>query len=45
MEGAVNIISIIINHTDSTLAELAYLEDLREEARAYLLTEEVVNTC
>lgn len=45
MEGAVNIIGVMINPTDSTPAGLTYLEDLREEARAYLLTEEVVNTC
>lgn len=44
MEGAVNIIGVMINPTDSTSVGLTYLEDLREEARAYLLTEEVVNT-
>lgn len=32
------------HHTDWTLAGLTYLEDLREEARANLLAEEVVDS-
>lgn len=43
MEAAITIMGS--NHAGPTLAGLTYLEDLREEAWAYLLAEEVVDTC